>query len=184
MSDKIRPIYHELRGCLAEAPTVGDHGSSTTRDKSLWLHLNNAIDELNKLSENDYSKFKVSNIQRGDRYESIFITEYRNKLGALITRLYGTYFYTELSPLPGMPSTNITVSNQQSQQQSMVIDLQNIVDEKLKTIEPETSESNFLKDLKNGLSGITGIANLMLLLSELGEKYNLTMKEISTLLGT
>lgn len=181
---KIRPVYSELQGYLNQAPNIGEHGNSTTRDQTLWTQLNSTIDELGEVSEADFSKFKVTGIKQGQGYLYINVSEYRTKLGGLITRLHGTYFSDEQAPFYGMPSTTITVSNQQeqSQHQTMVLELQSLIDKKLVGL-PDGNEKSFLSSLKQGLGTVKDFASLMVLISTLGQKYGVGIEQLAGLLG-
>jgi len=181
---KIRPVYSELQGYLNQAPNVGEHGNSTTRDQTLWTQLNSTIDELNAVSGADFSKFKITGIRQGQGCLYINVSEYRTKLGGLITRLHGTYFSDEQAPFYGMPSTTITVSNQQeqSQHQTMVLELQSLIDKKLVGL-PDGNEKSFLSSLKQGLGTVKDFASLMLLISNLGQKYGIGIEQLGGLLG-
>ncbi|MEX0931219.1 MAG: hypothetical protein WDZ88_00550 [Candidatus Paceibacterota bacterium] len=181
---KIRPVYSELQGYLNQAPGVGEHGSSTTRDETLWKQLNSTIDELNVVSDLNFDKFKVTGIKNGQSYYYINVSEYRTKLGGLITRLHGTYFSDEPAPFYGMPSTTITVSNQQeqSQHQTMLVELHSVIDKKLASL-PEGKEKSFLGSLKEGLGTVKDFASLMMLISTLGQKYGIGMEQLASLLG-
>lgn len=181
----IRPVYSELQGYLNQAPNVGEHGSSTTTDQTLWTQLNSTIDELNSVSGTDFSKFKITGIKQGQKDLYINVSEYRTKLGGLITRLHGTYFSDEQAPFYGMPSTTITLSNQnrqeQSQHQTMVFELQSLIDNKLVEL-PDGKEKNFLINLKQGLGTVKDFASLLLLISNLGQEYGIGIGQLWDLL--
>lgn len=180
----IRPVYSELQGYLNQSPNVGEHGIATTKDQTLWTQLNSTVDELNEVSGADFSKFKITGIRQGQLGPYINVSEYRTKLGGLITRLHGTYFSDEPAPFYGMPSTTITVSNQQeqSQHQTMILELQSIVDRKLAGL-PEGKEKSFLGSLKEGLVTVKDFASLMILISTLGQKYGIGIEQLASLLG-
>ncbi len=112
--EDIKPIYAEFRGYLSEAPSGGKIDS--IYDADLWEQVNQAIDELNRISGEDYNRFKITpqRTQHGIRL-SVEKDTYRGKLGGLISRLHGEYFSNELSPLGGEPSTVISQTQQQSQ---------------------------------------------------------------------
>ena len=181
---KIRPVYSELQGYLNQAPNVGEHGNSTTRDQTLWIQLNSIIDELCEVSGVDFSKFKITGIKQGQGYVYINVSEYRTKLGGLITRLHGTYFSDEPAPFYGMPSTTITVSNQQeqSQHQTMILELHSVIDRKLVGL-PDGKEKSFLSSLKEGLGAVKDFTSLIILISTLGQKYGINIEQLAHLLG-
>ncbi len=53
--ERIRPLYAELQGCLSQAPK-----QAAMDDAALWNHFNELIDELNNVSGEDYSRFKLT----------------------------------------------------------------------------------------------------------------------------
>lgn len=180
----IRPVYSELQGYLNQAPSIGEQGNATSRDETLWTQLNNTIDELNRVAGADFYKFKITGIRHNQFGSFINISEYRTKLGGLITRLHGTYFSDEPAPFYGMPSTTINVSNQQeqSQHQTMVVELRSVIDKKLATLS-EGKEKTFLDNLKEGLGTVKDFASLMVLISTLGQKYGIGIEHLASLLG-
>lgn len=180
----IRPVYSELQGYLNQAPNIGDHGNAISKDETLWTQLNSTVDELNGVTGTDFNKFKVTGIRHNQFDSFINVSEYRTKLGGLITRLHGTYFSDEPAPFYGMPSTTITVSNQQeqSQHQTVFVELHSVIDKKLPTL-PEGKEKSFLGSLKEGLGTVKDFASLMMLISTLGQKYGIGMEQLASLLG-
>lgn len=187
MSDKIkiRPVYSELQGYLNQSPSIGEHGNSSTYDHTLWSQLNTTIDELNTVTGAEFNKFKVTGIKHDPHFGSfINVSEYRTKLGGLITRLHGTYFSDEPAPFYGMPSTTITVSNQQeqSQHQTMIMELNSVIDKKILSL-PDGKEKSFLGGLKEGLGTVKDFASLMILISSLGQKYGIGIEQLSSLLA-
>lgn len=178
----LHPLYSELQGYLNQIPTIGEHGNSTTRDETLWTQFNSTIDELNTASNEDFNKFKITGIKHSQSYSYISVSELRMKLGGLIARLHGTYFTDEPVPFSGMPSTTINVSNQQeqSQYQTMIIELRENIDRKLNKLE-EGEEKNFLTELKNRLSTVSDFATLIGLISQLGVEFNIGIDQLGRL---
>jgi len=56
--EDIRPIYSELQGYLSQAPNGKIELITYTKGKGLWEQVNETIDELSKITGNDYSRFK------------------------------------------------------------------------------------------------------------------------------
>lgn len=166
LKDKIRPTYSELQGCLSQAP-VAKNPSDSTDDKTLWELFNITIDDLDKITGNDYNKYKISpNTQRVEGYPNgitdIKISEYRTKLGGLISRLHGEFFYDEPAPFSGVPSTVVTQN--QNQQQSTYITMLLEIQDKINAQLPETKteeEKNFLQTVKSSLSTIKNATELI-----------------------
>jgi hypothetical protein len=126
--DKIRPLYSEFIGYLLQAPT--DQTPYAGDDKpSLWNHYNLALDLLNKIAGEDFSRFKINPATDGSEGYVLFTT-YRQKLSGLIAALHAKYFSGEPFPLGGGPSTIITQSQQQSQSFhiQMLLDIQSKID--------------------------------------------------------
>ncbi|OGF65121.1 hypothetical protein A2Z53_03470 [Candidatus Giovannonibacteria bacterium RIFCSPHIGHO2_02_42_15] len=108
MKGKIRPIYSELQGYLSQAPPIGEHGNATTYDDTLWRQFNTTIEELNKISGEDFNKFRVTGMQEcSSNSQFIYVSNYRQKLGGIISHLHAKYFSEETPPFSGMPSTII-----------------------------------------------------------------------------
>ena len=179
---KVRPIYSELQGYLSQCPEIGEHGNAVTRDDSLWRQYNSTIDELNTLTGNDFNKFKVTGLKHTQLGTHLLVTELRTKLGSLVARLHGTYFSDEPAPFSGMPSTTITLSNQQHQlqQQSALIEFRTTLEKKAATM-PESKERSFLTELKDGIGTIKDFSSLMLLIAELAGKYGISIAALAKL---
>ena len=114
---KIRPLYNEFQGYLAQAPTAR-YTSEPFEDNEQWEYVNKAIDRLNTLTGTNYDQFKIVEVMHdglNGRVKVARIATLRTMLGGLITHLHGKYFYDEPSPLNGIPSTviNQTLSQQQ-----------------------------------------------------------------------
>lgn len=182
IKQKTRPVYSELQGYLNQAPPVGEHGYFSTFDQTLWNQFNLTIEELNEVTGANFNKFKVTGIHQGNNGANIYVTEYRSKLGGLITRLHGTYFSNEPAPFHGMPSTSITVSNQQeqTQYQTIALEIHSFVEKKIATL-PEGKEKSFLSELKEGLGDIKSFASLMLLIAKLGKEYGIGIDQLGIL---
>ncbi len=178
LKEKIRPIYSELQGYLSQAPKA-EKGYESVSEESIWEHYHSAIKELNDITEEDYDKFKVSP-QRGQVGCFVRVVEYRACLGGLISRLHGQYFPDEPAPFSGMPSTIIT--QQQTQAQStkvqILLDLQSTIDNQISKYEKGTPERTFLEKIKEGLSGIGDVNDLVRLLLRTGKKLGLTIDQI------
>ncbi len=184
MSDKksLRPVYNELQGYLSQAPQIGEHGSALTRDATLWQQLNSTIDELNAMTSISFDKFKVTGIKTGQMQSYISVSEYRTKLGGLIARLHGTYFSDEPAPFSGMPSTTITLSNQQHQlqHQSLVVEFSASLEGKISSLS-EGKEKRFLTEVKDGIASVKDFTSLVLLITELAAKYGISIATLTKL---
>ena len=104
--EDIRHIYHELQGCLSQAPYPRprkDARITTTEvDDDILDYFNDLVDELNGITKEDYNRFKL---KKGGWTNAL---TYRTKLSGLISRLHGKYFQDESPPFSSMPSTIIS----------------------------------------------------------------------------
>ena len=154
--EEIRPIYSELQGYLSQAPRSENTG--LIGDKSFWLQYHQTIDELSKITGEDYSRYKVEirSTQRGGGYMNV--VPYRSKLGGLISRLHGQYFADKPAPFSGMPSTIVTQTAQQNQsvdvRVKMLLDIQSLLDKKINESEDGSKEKGFLEKLKGKLASV------------------------------
>lgn len=185
MKNKIRPIYRELQAYLAQAPLLTSN-SDSTRDKILWSSFNNLIDELNKITGDNWSRFKVINIkhgqvnQRSTPYEYISVFEYRTKVNGLVEHLYGKYFFDEQVPFSGMPNTVINQHQFQNQTTNVqiLLDFQSKIDEKLNRYVDGSKEKTFLEKIKSSLSKAGNVVELFNLILKTGKDIGLTIEEV------
>jgi hypothetical protein len=80
--------------------------------------VNQAIDELNSVSGENYDRFKIDSEMEPDDdplFSAFDIVEFRFTLNGLILRLYGEYFFNEPPPFSGTPSTVIVRTQEQNQ---------------------------------------------------------------------
>ena len=183
--EKIRPIYSELQGYLAQAPEIKD-ASDSIYDLSIINQYNKTIKELSDISEKDYERFQIKGreIKRGESYESVKIITYRGKIGGLVASLYGEYFSDEPAPFSGMPNTVINQTQQQNQsfQVQMLLEIQSKIDEKISEFKEGTKEKNFLDKIKGSLSSIRNTTELLALILKSGKDFSLTVEQIFNIL--
>jgi len=174
--EDIRPIYHELQGYVSKAPSSDK--ISTINDAELWESANQAIEELNRISGEDYNRFKM-NPQRGQLGQFLNKDTYRTKLAGLIARLHGEYFTREPAPFKGMPSTVISQTQVQSQSQmQMVLDLQSKIDEQLRNLEPGDKKHTFLEKVKSALASVKDYSGVLALCFTTAQECGLTLNEL------
>lgn len=180
--EDIRPIYHELQGYVSKAPSSDKN--STIYDAQLWESANQAIEELNKISGVDYSRFKMTPQRLGGAtHMSVEKDTYRTKLAGLIARLHGEYFASEAAPFSGMPSTIISQTQVQSQSQTqMVLDLQSKIDEQLRNLEPGDKKHTFLKKVKSALASVKDYTGVLALYITTAQEVGLTLEELLDLI--
>jgi len=176
MKDKIRPLYSELQGYLSQAPD--DHNRSLHHE-SQWEQLHLTIDELNQITGKSYDKFILKPFTTpGGSF--VDVTEYRTKLGGLISRLHGEYFSDEPAPFSGMPSTIINQNQHQSQNIQILLEIQSLIDKKLSDTD-DAVEISFLQKIKDSLSTVKSINDLLGLILSTGSSVGLTLEQITRL---
>lgn len=176
--EKIRPLYYEIQGYLSNAPVALRSGEGLN-DSNLWEHYNQTIDELNIITEDKYDRFKVQPNQ-GALGPFVFLDTFRMKIGGIISRLHGTYFSDEPAPFSGMPNTTISVNQQQSQsiQIEIIMEMTELIHEKLNRVDKGSKEETFLKKVKDSLRGVTSITQLVALLVKTANELGLNIQEL------
>ncbi|KKT77084.1 MAG: hypothetical protein UW73_C0028G0009 [Microgenomates group bacterium GW2011_GWB1_44_8] len=183
MKEKIRPIYSELQGYLAQAPKL-ENPLDRSSDKTLWTQVNNTINELNGVSAKNYDSFKLDPEFMDQRgmipHHYIKISAYRMKLGGLIARLHAEYFSDEPAPFSGMPTTIISQTQQQNQsfQIQMLLEIQSRIDEKIPKFDEDSKEKKFLEKIKESLASVGNVSQLIALLLRVGKDIGLTVDQI------
>jgi hypothetical protein len=181
MKDKVRPIYSELQGCLAQAPEEANT-SDAIYESSIWIHFNELVDMLGETTEKDYSRFRILPTENNS---FIRVIVYRQKLGALIARLHGEYFSDETAPFSGMPSTIIHQTQTQSQtiEIQMLLDVGAKIEQELPKHEDGSDKKKFLQKVKESLRGIKTAAQFINKILSVGNEFGITPDDISKLLG-
>jgi hypothetical protein len=178
--EKIRPIYSELQGYLSQAP--GGDKIRVISDDNLWEHVNQAIDELSRISGENYNRFKITPRRIGRSAQlTVDVGTYRGKLGGLISRLHSQYFSDEVAPFSGMPSTVISQIQHQGQsiQVQMLLDFQSKIEEKINQLKPEDNKRKFLERIKGALASVRDYAGLIALFLTTAKEFGLTLEELS-----
>lgn len=109
--ENIKIIYEQLKGYLSQTPTEGGVTLGMVNQ------VNQAIDELNSVSGENYDRFKMdSEVEPDDEpmYSAFDIVEFRFTLSGLILRLYGEYFSNEPPPFSGPQSPVIIQTQEQN----------------------------------------------------------------------
>jgi hypothetical protein len=175
---ELKAIYSELRGYLAQAPEIKDEYD--IHEESVWTQYNEAVNLLNKISGKIYSRFCIKPEQSPmSTRPSISVVAYRNMLGGLISRLHGEYFAEEPNPLDGVPSTVMTQNQQQYQSVriQMIIDITDIINEKIDKYEDGSKEKGFFQKLKSSLSSISNVNQLIKTILKLAKDSGLDINE-------
>lgn len=180
MADKetIRPIYSELQGCLAQAPS-GEKGS-VINNEEFWEDHNLIIKELNGVTGKDYNKYTFAPMKG---YSSGFITVeiYRKKLGGLIARLHAEYFKDEPVPFAEMPSTIIQQNQSQSVQIEFMLEVSNLINEKLHAAKEGSKERTFLERVRGSLSKVKSVSQLIPLIINTAKEMDISINGLCDL---
>ncbi len=178
----IRPIYSELQGYLAQAP--GEKiGHIYTQE--LWEQYNKTIQELNSVTGKDYNRYRLTPIRGGGGRLHLPNDVYHQKLGGLIARLHAEYFSGEPTPFAEMPSTIITQSQNQSQsvQVQLLLEVNDLIHEKLGEFQDGSKEKTFLEKIKASLSSVKNVRQLVSLLLKTAKTLGITIEQLKDLFG-
>jgi hypothetical protein len=179
--DKIKPLYAELIGYLAEAPDPKDNYGSIY-DSAFWSQYNNTVNSLTKISGKDYSTFCIQPKDSGFGSPCIMTTTYRQKLSGLIHRLHSEYFKNEPHPTDrNKPGVVVTQTQQQTQVvfNQVLLDIQDKINEQISNYKDGSKEKGFLQKLKGTLSGATNIVQLFNLIFTLAKEYGFSIDQLS-----
>ena len=180
--EEIRPIYSELQGYLSQAPKRTDKARYIDKQE-LWKSYNSAINELEKITGSDYERYKIQPTQIRDSAPFVVIDYYRSNLGGIIARLHGEYFSDEPAPFSGMPSTSINLQQQQSQsvQVEIVMEIYDLIHEKLSQAEEGTPEKTFLEKIKGSIKAVRSIPQFISLLFTIAKECGLNIEQLKDL---
>lgn len=123
---KIKSIYGDIKGLLSQIPSITE---MPFIDYFTVETFNNVIDKLSKVSETDYSNYKIPNsISRGRhaRYEGGIV---RAQIGRVIGRLEEEYSFGKENN--NHESPNIVILNKNENELSLRIDytMNDLIDE-------------------------------------------------------
>ncbi|MGA2093205.1 MAG: hypothetical protein ABSH16_07360 [Sedimentisphaerales bacterium] len=177
--EEVRPIYAELQGYLAQELKTG----SATYDSSFWERPNSAITELVKVTGKDYSRFMLTPKNTTSGSLLMAYDTYRQQLGGIIARLHAEYFSDETPPFADMPKTIITQSQNQNQslQVQLLLELNDLIHEKMGKVKDGSKEKTFLEKIKASLSSVRDVSQLVSLLVMTAQQVGLTIEQLKTL---
>jgi hypothetical protein len=180
--EAVRPIYSELQGYLSQAPN--SEKMPNIREPAFWEQYNNTINELNKVTGNDYNRYTLSPGRKGSSTVLSVDTDiYRQNLGGLIAKLHAKYFPNETPPFAEMPSTIITQSQNQNQslQVQLVLEVSDLIHEKLGKVQDGSKEKTFLEKIKASLSSVKNVSQLVSLLLTTAHQLGITIEQLRNL---
>jgi hypothetical protein len=187
--EKVREIYSELQGYLSQFP-IGDSPDRSIDDDDYSKNINSLVLELNRLTEEDFSRFNIGvhSIKYAGRTEVIHeikISEYRTKVMGLIKILHSKFFQSEHEPFSSSPSTvNINSQHQeQSQVQNikLLIDVSKVITKNLNNAETTAEEKTFLYEVEKVLPTINGGLDLLQKVSSIATKAGIAIAAVSKL---
>jgi len=180
INDQIRPLYGELIGYMAQAPNA-----PYMRDSGLWEHFHGLIDQLNKITANDFSRFRLSIHPDGD---SPYVrgNEYRSNLNGLIMNLYSTYFSSENPPFSGSPQTVVNQTQSQNQEVSitMIMEFQSLIDKQLYGNQSLSKEQKtFLEIIKENLPSVKTAVDLVSTIISVAKTLGMNIDQVKNSFG-
>lgn len=180
--EAVRPIYSELQGYLAQAPSV--EKIPYFRESVFWEQYNQTIKELNRVTGKDYSRYELQPERLGNGPMVVHNHIYRQKLGGLIAHLHGEYFSDEVAPFSGMPSTTI-ITQSQNQNQSLhvqlLLEVSDLIHEKMGKVQDGSKEKTFLEKVKASLSSVKDVSQLVALLITTAHQLGITIEQLRNL---
>ncbi|MCL4200572.1 hypothetical protein KJZ67_04520 [Patescibacteria group bacterium] len=179
MKEKVRPIYSELQGYLSQTPSV-KATTDAIYDNVFWSQINASIDELSTVTGTDYSRYKIETNPSDPNFMRVAVI--RVKLGGIISRLHGEFYSDEPAPFSGMPSTvnNFTQTQQQTATQTIILEFQEVLNEKI-TSSPNENEKSFLEKVKSGLGTIKSTSELVKLILETAKQFGFDVNQVATI---
>lgn len=182
--ETIKPLYAELRGYLAQAPSGAMEGSNI-RESAFWEQYNECIEKLSSVSGKDYSRFKIDPIRWGRDNIFVPVTLYRQKLGGVISKLHAEYFEDEQDPLGVSPKTVISQSQLQNQSVfiQVILDTQSKIDENIPKYAEGSKEKSFLEKVKSSLASVSNVVQLINLLLTTAKDFGLDIEKLSKMFG-
>ena len=158
------PLYEELKGYLAQSPKSKDAFDSIY-DATIWNQYNETVRLISKVTGEDYERFCIVPIT-DEPLPCVRIDTYRQKLNGLISRLKAEYFLDKPQPvkaLNNVPNTVITLTQQQNQSIhiQLILELQNKIEEQITHYPKGSKERSFLQKLKETLSSVSNITQLI-----------------------
>lgn len=189
MKEKIRPIYLQLTGVLAQTPSF-DNPHSTMSSEVIWEGYNKIVEKLNSVSGKDYSEFKVESkteMWNSGSHRIVNGTFFRQQLNGLINHLHAEYFQDERPPFsgeaPAIFQQNQTVSQNTDVQVLMmtVLEVQEKLIKKEGEYDPGTPENIFIKTFKEALKGTKNNIDLISSLLQSALTAGLTLEKLKSI---
>ncbi len=181
VKSKVKAIYYELQGYLSQTPKPQQPSDIFDSDDP-WCQYNQAVEELSKITGDDYERFIIKPKPMDD-YNIVHLITYRQTLGGIINRIHGIYFSDENMPFSGSPQTVISQSQNQSQSVQMILDFQSKIDGEITKSKDDPKKVGFLNKVKSQLSRVKDVNDLLKLLLKTAKELGFNMSELLTLFG-
>ena len=181
IKSKVRAIYYELQGYLSQTPKPQQPSDIFASDDP-WHQYNKAVEELSKITGDDYDRFMIRP-KATDNYTFVHLITYRQTLGGIINRIHGIYFSDENMPFSGSPQTVISQSQNQSQSIQMVLDFQSKIDEEIIKSKESPKKVGFLNKVKSKLSHVKDVNDMLKLLLNTAKELGVSMSELLSIFG-
>lgn len=180
---RLKPLYQELQGYLAQAPPEGDRDNWQTGDE-YCDPFNSVVKEVIEITADEsYSRFHYYEKATGSFEASV----YRTKLNGMIAHLHANYF--QVDPMPfsgGEQSTSMLIQQTQTQSQeayiSLTLDLQEQILAQLTEGALEDNEKGFLEKIKDGLRQTTSLMKLLHLILTAALEFDVGLQRLLELL--
>jgi len=181
----IRPLYSELQGYLKQAPPI-EKAHDITYTASLWENYNNTVGIIIKeTGDENFNRFKLAgnDVQRrdDDGIQFIKLITYNQKLGGIISYIYGKYFADEINPLSGTPSTIISQNQQQSQSIQIILEVQEKLIEAKHKYPEQSKERKFIDKIKDSLPSIKSAADLLGIIFKVAKDFGVGIDELKAI---
>ncbi len=112
----VRPNYKKLIGILSQTPLPKSEFEMSDNLETLGFY-HATVKDLAKIMGMNHSSYYVK-VEESRQFR---ITEFRQKMNALIMFIYGLYFPNEQEPFSGSPSSVMQQVQSQEQTQSITI---------------------------------------------------------------
>jgi L-rhamnose mutarotase len=182
---EIRVLYGELQGILSQTPKE-EHPSDRV-DARIGEPFNNVVELVAKATGTDYSRFLVQPETKISGQAYIDLVPFRQKVNALIMHLHCRYFSKEIPPFSGPRPSNVNVSTNVSQSQTvylqMALEFQGKMDEKLASLSEDSKERKWWKKVKDSLGTAGSIAGLLNIMIRAAIESGLDMNTLHNLMA-
>jgi len=189
MADSVKERVRIVYGGLCARLSVMRSETELQPQEDEANDYNFIIDEVKEITSHSYDRFKIK-AACGPEYDTEYGMEeayefyrretYLLRLSELIGRLHAEFFADEPSPLSGVPSSVISVNQQQSQTQyvQMILDVQSKLEQAIAKPSQEERVKSFAEKVKDKLAGVGNIIGLLNLLISTAGEVGITIEQL------